>query len=87
MAVKWIDPKECRRELDKEVFEVVVELYRRGWKVRRQGHKFRLYCPCENREHGGRSIAVPGTSAKPVTQARRLRRNAEHCPDRHELMK
>lgn len=52
----------------------------------RQGHGYRLYCPCD-RESGGRGIPIPGTPANPGNAPKRLRRNLEHCPDSHELMK
>lgn len=76
---------DARRSLAKEVY-VVVELLvkEHGWRLRKQGHKYGLYCPCT--EGRANFIPIPGTPKNPVHAARRIKRLAAHCPDRHELM-
>ena len=69
-----------RNEVDPLVYDVLKDLETEGWRVRRQGHKFYLYCPC-----GGGKIRVDGTPKNPGNQARRIRKIAGHCPNRHEL--
>lgn len=82
----WLHPSSLRGKVDKEVFDVVEELCSVGWKVAQQGHGYRIYCPCTH-EKGGRGVSIPGSGSNPGSSARRLRRNAEHCPGSHELMK
>lgn len=87
MPDDWLRLVDVRGAVDKEVFDALRWLVdERGWRIRQQGHGFRVYCPCD-RSEGGASAAVPGTSSRPATQARRLRRNAEHCPLSHQLVK
>ena len=84
---EWINSAaSVRSEIDKEVFGVVEELMGAGWRLRRQGHKFRIYCPCPDGDATRATIAVNGTPKNPSTHARQVRRAAAHCPDRHELM-
>lgn len=79
---EWVKAASLRREVHDDVFEVLIELERRRWRIRRQGHKFYVYCPCGA---GGSSIRVDGTPRNPVRHAHRVLREASHCPDRHEL--
>jgi len=86
-VVDDLNPRDVRRSLKPEIYVVVVEMVEtHGWKLRRQGHGYRLFCPCP-RSGGGRGVPVPGTPANPGNAAKRLRRNLEHCPGSHELMK
>jgi len=73
-----VSAADLRREVDREVFDVLVHLERRGWRLRRSGHKATLYCPC-----GQDTIAVPGTAKNPGNAARRIAREAGRCPDGH----
>lgn len=57
---------------------MVKELEEAGWTIRRQAHKATLYCPC-----GADTIPVPGTPKNFGNAARRIRREAARCPDRH----
>ncbi|MGN6128737.1 MAG: hypothetical protein ACTHOK_00175 [Nocardioidaceae bacterium] len=83
---EWIDPRSIRRQVDDAIYEALLTLCEQhGWRLRVQGHKFRVYCPCGH-AGGGRGASVPGTSKHPESAARRLLRNAEHCPDNHELI-
>lgn len=78
--------KDARPSLDKEVYEVVVDLVKnQGWRLRKQGHKYAVYCPCTDMR--ANFITLPGTSKNPGNAARRVKRSASRCPDRHELMK
>lgn len=87
MPDDWLAPADLRGKVDSPVFEAVKWLHdEKRWKIRKQGHGYRVYCPCKH-EEGGTSAAVPGTSGRPESAARRLRRNAEHCPDGHDLVK
>lgn len=87
MPDDWLAPADLRSSVDLPVYNAVKWLYdERGWGIRKQGHAYRVYCPCD-RGSGGRGVAVPGTSGRAESQAKRLRRNAEHCPDKHDLMK
>jgi hypothetical protein len=80
---EWVELTNVRREVPQQIYAVIAELCRtRGFKVRRQGHKFYLYCPCGT---DGAMISVPGTPRNADVAARRLRRAASHCPDQHEL--
>lgn len=69
-----------RREVPDVIYELLSELVGGGWRIRRQGHKFYLYCPC-----GTGKIRIDGTPQNAVTQARRARREAARCPDNHAL--
>lgn len=64
-------------ELKKEVREVVEALVARGWDARKEGHKARLYCPCDS---GCTTIPVPGSPANAGNAARRIRAAAGRCP-------
>jgi hypothetical protein len=77
---EWLAVSSVRREVKPQVYAVLVELERDGWRLRRQGHKFKAYCPC-----GGGIVTVNGTPRNPDWEARRIRRDAAHCPDRHDL--
>lgn len=54
------------------------------WIVRKQGHKFRLYCPCGGRD--GKSFGLGGTVKNPTSKARYVRRTVDKCPDNHDLI-
>jgi hypothetical protein len=83
VAGEWLTSiASVRREVAPEVYAVLVELGSRGWRVRRQGHKFRAYCPCGD---NGSMVRIDGTPRSPVQHARRALREAGHCPDRHGL--
>lgn len=83
MPNDWVDkPAAVRRECKPETAAVVIELMGKGWRVRRQGHKFRLYCPCGD----GRPLVCNGTPRNDHTHAERLRRQAALCPDCHDLL-
>ncbi|HZL05997.1 MAG TPA: hypothetical protein VFE45_11380 [Coriobacteriia bacterium] len=83
MAGDWLTAVSAvRREVDPEVYAVLVVLDARRWRIRRQGHKFRAYCPCGS---DGSSVRIDGTPRNPSQHARRVLREADHCPDRHEL--
>lgn len=69
-----------RREVHDEVFEVLEEYEERGWRLRRQGHKFYFYCPC-----GNSKVRIDGTPRNPSGAARRIRRELSYCPERHTL--
>lgn len=77
---RWVDPKSVRREVADAIYEALLDAQEQGWRLRRQGHKFRLYCPC-----GKGTIRVDGTPRSPEWVARRVRRDLAHCPDRHSL--
>lgn len=84
---EWIDSAaSVRREIDDAVFDVVKDLMAAGWRLRRQGHKFYIYCTCDEESTTRGRLRVDGTPRNPGTAARRLRRDAAKCPDRHELM-
>ena len=75
---------EARRGLVKEIYEVVEALVRdEGWWLRRQGHKYALYCPCGSE---GGFVTLPGTPKNAGAAAKTVRRKTRHCPDRHGLM-
>lgn len=78
---EYIDAaSDARQELKAEVYSVVKDLMANEWRLRRQGHKFKLYCPC-----GAVKLTVNGTPQNAANHAKRLRRLAAHCPDRHDL--
>lgn len=80
----WVVVADVRREIDKDIFRVLEDLEKQGWKLKRQGHKFYIYCPCGE---DGSSIRVDGTPKNPSWKARMLRKDATRCPDRHELLR
>lgn len=87
MGEPWdeVPLKSARPSLDKEVYDVVEDLVKnRGWRLREQGHKYAVYCPCT--EGRANFITLPGTSKNPGNAAKRIKRSASRCPDRHELM-
>ncbi len=77
---EWVSAHAVRGEVSSVVHEVLKSLETKGWRIRRQGHKFYLYCPC-----GGGRVRVDGTPQNAENQARRVRREAERCPHRHDL--
>ena len=83
-VVEGLDPRIVRRSMAPEIYDVVIELHRRGWQLRRQGHGWRMYCPCGDRAG---QFVIPHTPPSPGNVARRMRRNAELCPGAHELMR
>lgn len=84
--MKQVNPKsrKVRKSLPSEVYDAVRELTDAGWTLHEAGHKYRLRCPCYP---DGRGFPVPGSPSNAGNTARRVRRNAEHCPDQHDLMK
>lgn len=89
MSEAWAEARlqNARGSLDKEVYEVVEDLVKtQGWRLREQGHKYAIYCPCTDDERAN-FITLPGTSRNPGNAAKRVKRSASRCPDRHELMK
>lgn len=82
----WLDGARLRKRLQPEVYEAVMELLDQGWKIRKGGHGYRLFCPCSD-DPTARGFPVPGSAASAGNTARRIRRNAEHCPDSHALIK
>lgn len=83
MAGDWVDLPSVRREIDKDVYNVLSKLVAADWRLRRQGHKFLLYCPCGP---GGTWVRVDGTPANPKNHARRIASEAAKCPDGHERL-
>lgn len=78
---------EARNQLDKEVFDVVEKLVKeKGFKLRKQGHKFGLYCPWipppGDRAH---FISIPGTAKNPGNAAKRVQAAAKRCPGQHDF--
>ena len=65
---------------DPHVRRVIEQLIDKGWRIQEQGHKYNLLCPC-----GEGRVRVDGTPANPQNHARRILREAERCPDRHDL--
>lgn len=74
MTGKAVDPsehsnKDIRKELDYWVSM--------GWIFRKEGHGFRLYCPCEGK---CTTIPVGGTVPRPERRVRGIRTAAQLCP-------
>lgn len=82
MTSSWVSAASVRREVAPAIYEVMVELESRQWTFKRQGHKFRAYCPCGPE---GSMLRIDGTPRNPEARAKRLLREAAHCPKRHEL--
>lgn len=82
--MQWVAARDERSSMRPEMYAVVVELEAQGWRLRRQGHGWRMYCPCGA---GGAAFPIPHTPANPANVAKRLRRNAELCPNSHELVR
>lgn len=80
----WVEPADVSGELHKDVLAAVKVLVEAGWRLRRQGHKFYLYCPCGD---GGAQLRVDGTPKNPSWQAKTLLRDARRCPGQHELLR
>ena len=83
MAGEWVELSSVRREIDKEVYGALEPLAAEGWRLRRQGHKFLLYCPCG---HGGTWVRVDGSPSNPKNHARRISSEAAKCPDGHDRL-
>ena len=83
MTTEWVTAHSVRREVHADIYAVMVQLEARRWQIRRQGHKFYAYCPCDG-GHGAK-VRIDGTPRNPSGQARRILREAGHCPDRHGL--
>jgi len=81
-AGDWVErASDVRRELPKPLYDVVARLMGDGWRLRRQGHKFRLHCPCGDRRGW---IRVDGTPRNADWRAREVDRASRHCPDGHD---
>jgi hypothetical protein len=78
--------RDARSQLDKEVFDVVEKLVKeKSFKLRKQGHKFGLYCPWIPPPHErAHFISIPGTARNPGNAAKRVSRAAKRCPEQHE---
>lgn len=74
MAGKEASPSDHK---DKDIRKTLKRWCDRGWVLRREGHGFRLYCPCESR---CTVINVGGTVSNPGRTARRIDRAAQLCP-------
>lgn len=82
MSGEWITLADVgRREVDPVVYDLLVELIGRGWRLRRQGHKFRVYCPCGDLRG---MVRIDGTPQNPENHVRRARREAARCPSEHD---
>ncbi|MGW6424209.1 hypothetical protein ACWF82_16170 [Nocardia sp. NPDC055053] len=80
-----IPPHQIRKEVHKAIYVVIAALVEvRGFRIRRQGHKIALYCPCGP---DGTFITIGGTVRDPDAAAARIKRAAQRCPDQHELMR
>ncbi|GAA4234699.1 hypothetical protein GCM10022254_40190 [Actinomadura meridiana] len=62
---------------NKNIREVLKKLCDLGWTLRREGHGYRLYCPCSTK---CTTIPVGGTPANPSNAAMRITRAAQRCP-------
>ncbi|HYO17518.1 MAG TPA: hypothetical protein VES02_02470 [Dermatophilaceae bacterium] len=83
MPADWIDLRDVgRREVAPVIYQLLADVIGADRRLRRQGHKFYLYCPCGDPQ--GR-IRVDGTPQNPDRQARRIRSQAAHCPNDHGL--
>lgn len=56
----------------------LIVLVKAGWKLRKEGHWGRLYCPCDN--GGCTTIPVSGTAQNPEQEVKRIKRIASRCP-------
>jgi len=80
MSGEWVSAHNVRREVPTVVYDVLKELESKGLRIRRQGHKFKLYCPCKKGW-----VTVNGSPQNAGVHAKRVRQQAEHCPNRHDL--
>lgn len=82
MASDWVEVslETARRGLKKEIYDVVEEWTGKGWRLREQGHKYALYCPC-----GRTWVRVDGTPRNPGSAARAIARSCSRCPQHPEL--
>lgn len=81
---EWLDAADVANEIDKDVLAAVRVLMAFGWRLRRQGHKFYLYCPCGP---GGAQLRVDGTPRNASQRAKILLRDSRRCPGQHELLR
>ena len=64
MAPQWITLADVgRREVDPIIYDLLADLTAKGWRLRRQGHKFYVFCPCG--DPGGK-IRIDGTPRNPT---------------------
>jgi len=80
----WVEFRDIKSEIDKDMRPGVEALVAKGWRLRRQGHKFRAYCPCGHPEGQTR---IDGSPKDMQRHRDRLERAAELCPDRHGLIR
>lgn len=73
-----------RREVEKDVYDVMVEMEADGWRFRRQSHKFVAYCPCVADPRS--TIRINGTPRNAGNHARSIRREMVDCPDHKRLV-
>ncbi|RBQ14060.1 hypothetical protein DP939_42545 [Spongiactinospora rosea] len=74
MAGKTADPSE---HTDKDIRKTLRHWVSLGWSLRREGHGFRLYCPCQNM---CTTIPVGSTPANPGRTIRWINNAAQQCP-------
>lgn len=75
---RWIaKASDVRAQLKEPVYLVVERLMAKGWRLRDQGHKFYLYCPC-----GSGKVRVDGSPRDADWHATSIDRAAAKCPDR-----
>lgn len=80
LSGEWVeDVSTIRATIGPDQYAAVEPLAKAGWRIRRQGHAFRLYCPCPAEPHS--TVRVDGTPRNPTMQARRITRDAARCPD------
>lgn len=65
-----------------EVNKAIETLVDRGFRVEEQGHRYYLLCPCGDPR--GR-VRVDSSPKNAGNHARRMMREAGHCPDQHDL--
>ena len=80
----WVDLKDVSSEIHKDVLAVVRVLTSSGWRLRRQGHKFYMYCPCGS---DGAQLRIDGSPKNSTQRAKILARDARRCPGQHELLR
>lgn len=80
----WLDVADASNEIHKDVLAAVRALVAVGWRLRRQGHKFYLYCPCGPE---GAQLRVDGTPRNATQRAKILLRDARRCPGQHDLLR
>lgn len=71
---EWVSVKSARSEIDyPQLYSLLQAKERQGWRLRRQGHGWWFYCPCDG-QHDPRNAGMVSISHSPRNKSSHYRR-------------